>query len=155
MGLVGRQNLFLAVFILCVCTFSAYADSVSSETSSKGMFSNSGFLSNSPDDPGKLDDSVENVFSRMLLAIVIVIILGAATIYASKKVLPKLSHCQGKKIKIVETIHLGSRKAIHLLQVADRQILIGSTPDRITKLADIFSDKDFPLSPSGSSGVDE
>lgn len=153
MELVSRQYIFGGVFvILFFCTFSVYADPVSSEANPRGIFSSSGFLS---DDSGKHDEAVGNVFSRMLLAVLIVIVLGAATIYASKKVLPKLSHCQGKKIKIVETVHIGSRKAIHLLQVADRQILIGSTPDRITKLGDIFSDKDFPLSPSKTSGADE
>ena len=156
MRLVSRQNVvWVVLLLLFFCAVSVYADGPSSDVNQKSIFSNPGSLSDSPTGSGTLDDNLNNTLSRMMLAVLIVIVLGAAAIYASKKVLPKLSHSQGKKIKIVETIHLGSRKTIHLLQISDRQILVGSTHDRITKLADIFSEKDFPLSHSDSSGADE
>lgn len=82
---------------------------------------------------------------RIIAALLIVVLLGVASVYASKKLLPKWSAAQGKKIKVVETIHLGTRKTVHLLEVGNQQILIGTTPDSITKLADIFSEKGFPL----------
>ena len=85
---------------------------------------------------------------RMILAILIVVALGVAAIYISKKVLPKFANTQGKKIKILESVHLGPRKVVHLLEVGGQQILIGSTNDHITKLADIIDvvfEKDAPL----------
>ena len=66
-----------------------------------------------------------------------------------------MEHMQGKKIQIIETFHLGSRKTLHLLEVSGQQILIGSTPDGITKLADIFTEKEFPLSKINSDSKDE
>jgi len=156
MRFLSRQYIPLAMLILISsCIVCVYAGSVSPETGPNSIFKNSGSLTENRADNETLEGSLRSALVKMMLAILMVVGLGAATIYASKKVLPKLAHSQGKKIKIIETVHLGSRKTIHLLQVADRQILIGSTHDRITKLADIFSEKDFPLSSSCDSGVDE
>jgi flagellar biosynthetic protein FliO len=87
-----------------------------------------------------------NALYKMIVAMSIVAALGVAAIYASKKVLPKLSQTQGKKIKVLETIHLGPRKMVHLLEIGGQQILVGSTPDHITKLVDVIDvifDKDL------------
>ena len=40
-------------------------------------------------------------------------------------------------MKIIETVHLGPRKAIHLLKISNQHLLIGSTAENITKLADM------------------
>lgn len=101
------------------------------------------------------DDGLGGAFRRMMLAVLIVVLLGVAAMVASKKLLPKIAHTQGKKIKVLETIHLGTRKAVHLLEIGNQQILIGSTHDRITKLADIFSETGFPLTESGPGEVTE
>jgi len=77
------------------------------------------------------------LFFKMMLSVLLVVGLGAGAIYFSKKLLPRITNLPGKKIRIVETAHLGPRKAVHLLQIGNQQILIGSTNERITKLADI------------------
>jgi flagellar biogenesis protein FliO len=46
----------------------------------------------------------------------------------------------GKQIRIIETVHLGPRKSVHLLKIGDKQILIGSTNENITKLADVMDE---------------
>jgi len=74
---------------------------------------------------------------KAVLAILFVLALFVAAIYVSKKLLPKISNLQGKEIRIVETIHLGPRKAVHLLEIENRRFLIGSTNENITKLADL------------------
>ncbi len=76
-------------------------------------------------------------FYKMMLSIVVVIVLGAAVIYVSKKLLPKISNLPGKQIRVVETNHLGQRKALHLIQIGSRRLLIGSTNETITILADV------------------
>lgn len=93
-------------------------------------------------------DGLGEAFRRMMLAVVIVILLGAAAMVAVKKFLPKINQTQGKKIRILETIHLGARKSVHLLQVGTQQILIASAADRITKLADIYPEAEGPLDES-------
>lgn len=81
--------------------------------------------------------NTKELFFKMMLAVLFVIALGVAAIYVSKKFLPKISNLPGKKIRVVETLHLGSRKAMHLVKIGDQQFLIGSTTESITKLADI------------------
>jgi flagellar biosynthetic protein FliO len=77
---------------------------------------------------------------RAMGAVLLVVILGIAAIYISKKLLPKITNTPGKEIRIIETIHLGPRKAVHLIEVSNQRILIGSTNENIMKLADINSD---------------
>jgi len=77
-----------------------------------------------------------------MLAVVLVIVLGAAAVYVSRKLLPRLANRPGKEIRIVETAHLGPRRAVHLIEVGGRRFLIGSTNENIRKLAEVTAD--FP-----------
>jgi flagellar biosynthetic protein FliO len=77
------------------------------------------------------------LFLRTMLAVLLVAVLGAAVIYVSKRFLPRITNLAGKKIHVIETIHLGPRKAVHLLKIGNRQLLIGSSSENITMLADI------------------
>ncbi len=77
------------------------------------------------------------LFLRMMLAVVIVGGLGAATLYLSKKVLPRVTNTAGREIRIVETTCLGPRKALHLVEVSGQRLLIASTNDRITMLTPV------------------
>jgi flagellar biosynthetic protein FliO len=67
----------------------------------------------------------------------VVIALGVAAAYVSKKFLPRLTEPPGKEIRIAETVHLGSRKMLHLLKVGNQRLLIGSTSESITMLGDV------------------
>ena len=82
----------------------------------------------------KLD--TRQMFFKMMLALLIVFVLGAAVYYVSKKLGTKMVNLPGKKIHIIETTYLGPRKSVHLLQIGKRKILIGSTAERIMKLTD-------------------
>ena len=147
-----KNSVVLAAMVLFSCTVFVCAGETETYANEKsGLFNSTSFGNNELKDEKK-DDTISSTLHRMTLAVLIVIVLGAAAIYGSKKILPKLSHPQGRKITIVETVHLGSRKSIHLLEVAGQQVLIGSTYDRITKLADIFSEKGFPLEQTDKSG---
>jgi len=76
----------------------------------------------------------------MILSILLVVGLGAVAIYASKKLAGKITNLPGKKIKVVETVYIGPRKAVHLITVGERCLLIASTNENITKLADLTTD---------------
>ena len=73
----------------------------------------------------------------MLLSILAVAGFGAGVVYVSKKLLPKISNLPGKQIRVIETHHLGPRKSIHLIATGSRRLLIGSTSETITMLADV------------------
>ena len=81
--------------------------------------------------------STRELFFKMMLAVLLVAVLGAAAIYISKKFGARIANLPGKRIHIIETTHLGQRKTVHLLKVGNQQLLIGSTSDSITKLADV------------------
>jgi flagellar biosynthetic protein FliO len=72
-----------------------------------------------------------------MISVLLVGGLGAAAIYTSRKLLPRITNLPGKKIRIIETVHLGPRKAIHLVEIGNQQILVGSTNENIRKLADV------------------
>ena len=96
---------------------------------------------NDPNFAGKLGyNPGGGIYYRMMLAVLIVVVLGAAAIYVSKKLLPRITNLPGKEIRVVETVHLGPKKAVHVLEVGSRRLLIGSTSENVTKLADITSD---------------
>jgi len=75
------------------------------------------------------------LFLKMMLSVGLVIVLGGAALYISKKVLPKVINAQGKEIRVRETTYLGPRKALHLVEIGDQRLLIGSTNESITTLA--------------------
>jgi flagellar biosynthetic protein FliO len=77
------------------------------------------------------------IFLRAMLAVLFVAVLGVAAMYVSKRFLPRITRLPGKEIRIVETVHIGPRRAVHLIEIGDRRILIGSTNENVTKLADV------------------
>ena len=79
----------------------------------------------------------QELYLRMITASVLVCVLAVVAVSISRKVLPKLTNLQGKQIKVVETVHLGSRKTLHLIEVENRRLLIGSSSEQITKLAEL------------------
>jgi flagellar biogenesis protein FliO len=123
-----------AVMVLCSeGSGSEGQDSLSSKLSS-GIFDDANFS-------GRKDEKfgTGELFYRMILAILLVVVLGVAAIYVSKRLLPKITTLAGKEIRIVETVHLGQRRAIHLIEAGGRRILIGSTSESITRLAEVGS----------------
>lgn len=86
--------------------------------------------------PGNSSGSKE-LFFKMMLSVLLVVVLGAAAIYISRKLLPRITNLPGKEIRIAETVHLGPRKTVHLLKIGNQWLLIGSTSESITKLADV------------------
>ncbi len=82
-----------------------------------------------------LDNS--GLFLRMMLAVGIVMGLGVAALYVSKKVLPRVTHTAGREIRILETTCLGPRKALHLVEVGNQRLLIASTHESITMLTPV------------------
>jgi flagellar biosynthetic protein FliO len=77
------------------------------------------------------------IYWRMMLAVLLVLALGVAAYYVSKKLGGKIINLPNRQIKLVETLYLGSRKTLHLIKVGNKSIVIGTTPTTITRIADI------------------
>jgi len=97
-----------------------------------GFANDPNFFLSSANSPG-----AREMFFKMMLSVLLVVALGAAAIYISKKFLPRITNPPGKKIRVIETTHIGPRKMVHLLKIGNQQLLIGSTSENITKLADV------------------
>lgn len=87
--------------------------------------------------PTDISLSGRGLFVRMMLCILLVAGLGAGMLYLSKRVLPKVTSAPGKEIHVRETAYLGPRKSLHLVEIGNHKLLIGSTNDSITALADL------------------
>jgi flagellar biogenesis protein FliO len=106
----------------------------------KPLFARSGSLIlNEPNLSGQPAEKFQTseLFYKMTFAVLLIVALGATAIYTSKKLIPKITKLSGKEIHIVETAHIGQRRAMHLLKIGDRMLLVGSTNESITKLADV------------------
>jgi len=113
------------------------AEAVAQQTTTEENANNSWSLD--PNGAWNFPQSVDNkeLFGSSVKAIIIVVILCVAIILISKKMLPKMSNLTGRRIRIVETVHLTQRKTLHIIKVDDREVLIGSTNENITKLAEL------------------
>jgi flagellar biosynthetic protein FliO len=69
------------------------------------------------------------------LGLVLCLIVGG--FFGLKKIAPQYfaRHTSGKSLKVVETLSMGDRRSISLIQVADSHFLIGNTPQQINFLA--------------------
>jgi flagellar biosynthetic protein FliO len=77
------------------------------------------------------------LFLKMMLSVGLVLGLGGAALYVSRRVLPKVTHAPGKEIHVLETAYLGPRKALHLVEVGGQRLLIASTSDHVTMLTTV------------------
>ena len=131
---------FLVAIALCGSATFVYSSESDANESRKSLFGNSdslgvkdsNFTTGSNENPG-----AGELFRRMIFMVLLVIDLGAAAIYLSKKLLPRFTRMSGKKICVLETVHLGPRKSLHLVTIGKQMLLIGSTNENITKLADV------------------
>ncbi len=129
--------------MLVVCSAqSATGESGAEKPEEKGQgskFTAGSLFAGDPNFSRKQENTSGNkeLFYKMMLSVLLVVALGAAAIYTSRKLLPRISNLPGKEIRIVETIHIGPRKTLHLLKIGNQCLLLGSTGENITKLADV------------------
>ena len=105
----------------------------SSATGASGSFLNDP----DPTKPSDLSLGSKELFLKMMLSVGLVVLLAGAALYLSKKVLPKVTRASGKEIRIMETAYLGPRKALHLVEIGNQKLLIGSTNESIATLAHV------------------
>ncbi len=84
-----------------------------------------------------------NVGYRLIFSTLLVTVLGIGAIYASKKFIPRINSVSGKQIRIVEHANLGNRRMLHLIEIAGKKILVGSTPESMTKLCEYEAEKKY------------
>ena len=73
----------------------------------------------------------------MLAIIVIILVLGAVAIFVTRKLLPRINKYAGKNITVIETVYLGPKKTVQLLQVGTRKYLAAGSRDSTSVLTDV------------------
>jgi len=139
-----KSVLILTVAALCIAGLILCTGQTTEQKNSKLETQNSkqaavSLFANDPNFAGRQDSnfSSREMFFKLMISVLLVGGLGAAAIYTSRKLLPRITNLPGKKIRIIETVHLGPRKAIHLVEIGNQRILVGSTNENIRKLADV------------------
>jgi flagellar biosynthetic protein FliO len=144
-NLIQRRKkviVFLITVVLGVCMLlvcSGQKSIKATELEESKSESNSLF-GNDPDFSAKVENgrrTGHDLSFRIMISVLFLIAVGAVAIYVSKKFLPKITNLPGKQVRIAETVHLGPRRAVHLIEVGERRFLVGSTNENITKLADL------------------
>ncbi|MCL4559584.1 MAG: flagellar biosynthetic protein FliO [Chloroflexi bacterium] len=83
-----------------------------------------------------IDNPVWLAFTVFLrLGVVVLFILGCALAVRRWKGGPLKS--ASRRLKVIETLHLSPRRALHLVRVGDREFLIGATDQSIGMLSEI------------------
>jgi hypothetical protein len=80
----------------------------------------------------------------MLAAVIVILVLGGLGLFLVKRVLPRIGRPTGKNVSILESVYLGPRKAVHLLQADGRRFLVGCSRDEISMLAELTREFDQP-----------
>ena len=71
----------------------------------------------------------------MMGTFAIVLTLLIFTLLGLKKMGPKLGNAYGKRIKVIETYSLGARQKLMLVTINKKEILLGVSPNGVSKLA--------------------
>jgi flagellar biogenesis protein FliO len=132
-----KISALLLAIILCSGVMLAESSRSGAASNAKSLFDNSGSFDANRPATSNIASKSNELFFKMMLMVLVVVALGVAMMYISRKILPKFAHLPAKRIQVVETVHIGPSKAVHLLKVGGQLILIGSTKENISRLSDI------------------
>jgi flagellar biogenesis protein FliO len=82
-----------------------------------------------------------------LAAVLVILALGGVGLFLVRRLVPRISAAKGRRISLVESLHVAPQKSVHLLQVGDRSLLVGASRDGLRLLADVTG-----AVPAGSAG---
>ena len=80
---------------------------------------------------------------KMVSALVVVVICIYGAVFALKKLMGRKVTGRGSQgvLEVLETAHLGPKKMISVVRVADRSVLIGVTENQISLLSELDEEK--------------
>lgn len=96
------------------------------------------------------DDLRRQLIRQLITMIVFVALIGFGVWWFAKRYSKGLMGGKGKLVTVTETVPLGPRKMVHILQIGSRKLLLGSTSDSIRFLADVTEAIGIPSNTEGS-----
>lgn len=92
-------------------------------------------------DANRLDyrtrDEISLPWAQMAASILILIVLGAAALMVTRKVLPRLRPPAGRSVRVIETTYVAPRQALHLVEVAGRRYLLAGNKEGLSMLTEV------------------
>lgn len=87
---------------------------------------------------GKFGDSgLSGPLWQMIGIVAMILVLGVGGLWVVRRLAPRIQQRRGRHIAVVETACLGPNKRVHLLKVGDRDLLVSSTREHVSMLADV------------------
>ena len=74
---------------------------------------------------------------QMFAAALMVVVVGGLALFVIKRLVPRIRRTSNRQISVLETAYLGSRKAVHLLQVGSVRLLVASSSEGVVRLDDV------------------
>ncbi len=74
---------------------------------------------------------------RMLASVLIIAILGAAAYFGIRRLGPRFRLVPKRKIHLIETLPLGARKSLHLVEVDGQRLLLGASRENVAILTEL------------------
>jgi flagellar biogenesis protein FliO len=97
------------------------------------------------------DSNSRNFVWQSLSAILVIIVLGGIALIVVKRWGSRISQARGKKMRLMETFHLGQQKTLILMEVGNQRLLLGVSRDGLRLVADVSA----AIPPSEGSGETE
>jgi len=85
----------------------------------------------------KTGDLQGQLYKQLIRMIAFVGVIGAGVWFFCKKFSGRWNPAKGKRIAVTETVSLGPRKLLHIVQLGTKQYLLSSTPENIRLLTDV------------------
>ncbi len=74
---------------------------------------------------------------QMIGIVVVIAVLGVVGLWMVRRYGPRIQQRRGRHISVLETACLGPNKNVHLLRVGKRELLVSSTREHVSMLADV------------------
>jgi hypothetical protein len=90
-----------------------------------------------PPNLGLSDHALGGLLWQSAAAVLVILVFGGAGLLFVKRLMPRIAVARGRRVLLLETFHLGPQRALHVVQVGSRSLLVGASRDGLSLLADV------------------
>ncbi len=94
--------------------------------------------------------STTKLLFEMLAYVLILAVLGVVGVMLYRRLGGRARLGGGRRVRTLETTHLGPQRSVHLLQVGERRLLVGSSRENVRFLADVTDATDDERAPASA-----
>ncbi|HOM62030.1 MAG TPA: flagellar biosynthetic protein FliO [Anaerohalosphaeraceae bacterium] len=139
-----KKRLIIFGLVLAFCVFGQWMLSAAHTAEPNSSQPTHPPLLEKPSSPAEssLEHLHQNLIRQLLIMIFIVALFGGGLWWFVRRYSKGLLPGKGRLITVLETVPLGPRKMLHLIEVGPKKILISSTADSIRLLTELPSTRE-------------